>query len=273
MAGGSRPTAAGSASPASARSRGLFSSAGHRTAQQVCAAATSYFHSGTESEAACSGGLGEKPNPELCPTARGLARAPASHQAGPPFPVLLSCARAHAGTLRRRHAEEDTRAPADKGARASTDLHKRADQATSAHPTRAQQPESAPLRAPPLRAPRAPRAHSLGAAAGAPGSRARILQAAPGSGRAAAWRLPAPGKTPAGPSEGGGGRGPSGRGAPQGYLLRRGVWESRDKFDAPRPAATRPPPPRPVRSQKPDAANKSQASRRTAPRAPPSDTN
>lgn len=126
-------------------------------------------------------------------------------------------------------------------------------------------------RAPSDRVPRlrASRTHSLGAGAGAPGPRARILQAAPESGRAAAWRLPAPGKSPAGPSEDVGGRQLSGqRRCPTGVLLGRRVWESQENFDARRPERTRPPPPLPLRTQKSDAGNKSQASKRTVPRRP-----
>lgn len=148
-------------------------------------------------------------------------------------PPLL---RAHAGAQTRSHAHSRTRAHtwARTPARArawsrtgrqgrtgtSSDLHERARTGgMSAHGARALWPEStlapsppsaphpgSPRPAPPETGLPASCAHSLGAGAGAPGPRARILQAAPESGRAAAWRLPAPGKSPAGPSKDVGGR-------------------------------------------------------------------
>lgn len=159
-----------------------------------------------------------------------------------PFPSpLLSCAhtrghrqghtrtRGHVSTPGHAHRQgyEHNHAHAGKGARAQaqtcTSVH---GQGMSARGTRALRPESTRFRAPRTLAPSPPSAphpgsqrpappapglpascaHSLGAGAGAPGPRARILQAAPESGRAAAWRLPAPGKSPAGPSEDVGGR-------------------------------------------------------------------
>lgn len=110
-------------------------------------------------------------------------------------------------------------------------------------------------------------AHSPGAGAGEPAPRARTLQAAPGSARAAAWPSGPPPR--AGPGEEGRGRrGPlPGGDARQVCLLGSCVWESQ-KFDPWSPEMKRSPIPSPLGRQESDAANKSQTNERTAPRRP-----
>lgn len=106
------------------------------------------------------------------------------------------------------------------------------------------------------------------------------VPARPGPARASSRRPPSQGAQPHGGSRrreraqpgqvrtSAGANSPGSGGAPQGCLLGRCVWESQENFDARRPERTRPPPPLPLRTQKSDAGNKSQASKRTVPRRP-----
>lgn len=194
--------------------------------------------------------------------------------------------RGHTGTRRDQGTSASVNAQTRVQGHPYTLAHRRADRGTRAHTsTRAHQPKSAstprasilsqlpvpcapgsrfpaplPLAERPLtwrrcRRARAPRAHPPGG----PGVRARSRMAV---------RVPAEGR--AGPGEESRGRrGPlPGGDARQVCLLGPCVWESQEKLDPGSSEMKRSPIPSPLGRQESDAANKSQANERTAPRRP-----
>lgn len=191
-----------------------------------CEPASAQVRPGTESQEACPRGSGEGVQAEAIRLPlHGLPGAPATPQArspsrsGPPLPAPTRGRKRAPGHERAQTGRTGTR----------TD-------GAQARDARAAGKSWGEARAAPARL-GAPRTHSLGAGACAPGSEsgARILQAAPGSGRAAAWPLPAPAEPSLarrGPS-GGDAHGSAAAPASPGEVPRRGL------------ARRQPPPPPP----------------------------